>query len=71
MKETPQNTITYFNIKNNLREYNKILKRWIYHAKADFYNETFDNCKYDSKKTWQKIKEVIKSESNTNLPENM
>ena len=54
-----------------MKEYNKILKRLIYHAKADFYNKTFDNCKNDSKKTWQKIKEVIKSESNTNLPEYM
>ena len=52
---TPEYTL----MKMTLSNYNTILKKLIRVAKASFYHSKFDQCKHDTKKTWQSINEVL------------
>ena len=59
----------YANTKLNLKTYNTILKQTIRHAKFIFYNNQFNKCKNDTKKTWATIKEVINKRDSRSFPE--
>ena len=45
LKQTSPVTLEFWNIKHNLKEYNKILKRSIHQAKVQYYNHKFNSCK--------------------------
>ena len=59
VKQTPQNTVNYFNLKQNLAVYNKILKRLIKDAKIQFYSSKFNKYRSDSKMTWNTINDIL------------
>ena len=59
LKRTPPTDITFLNMKHNLSVYNKILKRLIREAKAEFYNNKFKKCHSDSKETWKTVDSVL------------
>ena len=59
VKGTPNDTMEYLNRRQNLRVYNRILKRLIREAKRNFYYNKFDKYKCDSKKTWSTINEIM------------
>ena len=60
MKQLTPNTIPFLNIKQNLKVYNRILKRSICEAKSSLYYYTkFNQCKSDSQKTWKYINDVL------------
>ena len=59
----------YANTKLNLKTYNTILKQTICHAKFIFYNDQFNKCKSDTKKTWATMKEVINKRDSRSFPE--
>ena len=56
-------------MKHNLSVYNKILKRLIREAKAEFYNNKFKKCHSDSKETWKTVNSVLNKTKKVNLPE--
>ena len=55
-----QTSNEFYEMKQNLRVYNRIPKRSIREAKALFYNNKFNQLKGDSKKTWSTINDIIK-----------
>ena len=69
LKRTPPTDITFLNMKHNLSVYNKILKRLIREAKAEFYNNKFKKCHSDSKETWKTVNSVLNKTKKDNLPE--
>ena len=71
LKQTLPNTLNYQNIKNNLTTYNRILKKLIRAAKANYYHSKFEQCKSDPKKTWQNINEVINRSHSKNIPDHL
>ena len=58
------NTPEYFNLKNNLRVFNGILKRTIREAKITYFNQLFHKYRSDIKMTWKTISEIICKSSN-------
>ena len=69
LKCMSKNSPFYANTKLNLKTYNTILKQTIRHAKFIFYNNQFNKCKNDTKKTWATIKEVINKRNSRSFPE--
>ena len=69
LKESPRNSINFFNIKYNLTVYNRILKRSIREAKRNYYNSKFEKYKNDSKNTWATINNVLNKPSSKPFPE--
>ena len=63
LKNTNIDTPEYSTIKHNLKVYNNILRRLIRNAKATFFNSQFDKYKYDTKRTWDTIKDILHSPS--------
>ena len=59
MKLCPHNTLEYIHMKQNLKTYNKILKRLIKEANINYYKVKFDKYHSDPKNTWSIINEVI------------
>ena len=49
----------YLDTKNNLDNFKKILKRSIRIAKKEYYFKIFDQCKFDIKKTWSHVNQII------------
>ena len=68
MKKTPRHLAGFWDIKQNLIVYNRILKRSIRETKRNHYNNKFDQCKGDSKKTWNIINNVINEQQKVFLP---
>ena len=66
LKCMSKNSPFYANTKLILKTYNTILKQTIHHAK---YNNQFNKCKNDTKKTWATIKEVINKRNSRSFPE--
>ena len=56
----PRNSATYNEIKTNLRTYNSILKKSIRRAKANYYENQFEQNKNDIKRTWGIINQILK-----------
>ena len=71
MKQTNPTSDDYNIIKHNLKVYNRILKRSIRNAKALFYQNKFNNCNNDSRKSWNIINEILNRSNLKQLPEYM
>ena len=69
LKNTNFDTPEYSTIKHNLKVYNNILRRLIRNAKATFFNSQFDKYKYDTKRTWDTIKDNLHSPSSKKPPD--
>ena len=69
LKTTLPNTETFRVKKENLKIYNKLLKKVIKDAKIHYYRTHFEQCKNDSKKTWKVIKNVLHKSKSDNLPD--
>jgi hypothetical protein len=69
LKRLPPNSIEYFNCKQNLSTFNRILKRSIRDAKRIHFHRKFEDCKNDTKKTWTTINEVINRSESKGIPE--
>lgn len=70
LKMTNQNTEEYITLKSNLKQYNKFLKKCIRLLKYKHYENSFNKCKKDSRKTWKKIKDILnKDNDKTPIPE--
>ena len=57
--KTPSTLPLYHTLKNNLKTYNKILKKLIREAKKTYYSACFNKFKNNINKTWCTIKEVL------------
>ena len=66
MKKTDINDTAYNLKKQNLQNYNCILKKCIRNAKRIYYFSCFDKFKNDIKKTWQTIKNITSRNSKSN-----
>ena len=70
LKKVSQTSNEFYEMKQNLRVYNRILKRSIREAKALYYKNKFNQFKGDSKKTWSTKNDIIKrSDSKQLLPD--
>ena len=72
IKQTEINGANYDTLKVNLSSYNRLLKKLIRQAKANYYQNSFTQVKNDHKETWKLINKILyrgsKAES---LPEYM
>ena len=68
VKCIPTTDILYETLTLNLRTYNRILKQMIRTAKKQYFKSVFNKYKYNMKKTWDTIKEVLDSSSSTKFP---
>lgn len=64
MIKTPKDTVMHLTLKNNLVNYNKILKKLIKDARKAYYESCFSKFKHDVRKTWDTIKTVINKTGN-------
>ena len=70
MKKINVESREYNIVRSNLRTYNGILRRSIQIAKREYYRKRFEKYKYDIKKTWCTIKELINRKSpKSNFPD--
>ena len=69
LKSTAAHSGEFVRIKNDLRTYNRILKRTIRQAKLNFYNTVFEKCKTNPKETWKTINGIIKRKESTKFPD--
>ena len=70
MKKTNVESREYNIVRSNLPTYNGILRRSIQIAKREYYRKRFEKYKYDIKKTWCTIKELINRKSpKSNFPD--
>ena len=69
MKQAALGSNEFNTLKTNLNTYNKILKRTIRSAKTLFYEQTFNSCRDDVKKTWKNINSILnRGKQDNNLP---
>ena len=59
LKQTPTDHPSYSTLKQNLKCYNRILRKSIQQAKNDYYNNIFNQFRSDIKKTWKTISELL------------
>ena len=72
LKETPSDSIEYEHRKNNVRNYNIILRRSIFIAKNNFYHSQFQKYIFNIKSTWSVIRNILnKNKSKSSLPDEM
>ena len=70
LKATPTDSTQHDNILTNYRTYTKILRQSINLAKKKYYLSCFDKFKYDMKKTWSVINDVLnKNKSKKSFPD--
>lgn len=66
----PNDSIEKYNIKINIRTYNRIIRKCLRISKRDYYADLFEKHKNDSRKTWRVINKVLgKQKSNSNFPD--
>ena len=58
MKQVLRDTPDYYQLKQNLATYNKILKRTIRNAKTKYYYSKLHKCGSDTRKTWNTINRI-------------
>ena len=58
--QTPE----YSELSNNLRIYNSILKKNIRLAKSEYYTKKFDEYKFNIRRTWSTINDVLNKNKN-------
>ena len=59
LRKTNKSTTRYQELKQQLRVYNKILKKTIRESKFSYYNRRFEIDKSNTRKTWSTINEII------------
>ena len=59
LNSTRKGTPLFDKLKTNLHTYNSILNKTKREAKSNYYKQKFDENKYDNRKTWDTIREVI------------
>ena len=69
MKQALRDTPDYYQLKQNLATYNKILKRTIRNAKTKYYYSKFHKCGSDTRKTWKTINSVLNRSQSNKFPE--
>ena len=70
LKDTPNNSTAYLNLRLNVRTYNKILNTSINKAKSSYYHRCFENAKNDMKRQWSTINEILhKQTKKTKFPD--
>jgi hypothetical protein len=69
LNSTRKGTPLFDKLKTNLHTYNSILNKTKREAKTTYYKKKFDENKFDNRKTWDTIREVInKPNSKSQLP---
>ena len=68
LKSTSEQNPQYNTLRENLKTYNKILKKSIQTAKKLYYAKRFDDFKYDIKNTWNTINDIINRKNNKSNP---
>ena len=71
MKKTKKNDPSYNNKQNNLKNYNKILRRNINAAKNNYSKQKLEECKNDMKNTWKFINKIISNKNTKRFSEYM
>jgi hypothetical protein len=71
MKSLSPESISCVHAKQNLKVYNRILKRSIREAKTLYYYRKFENSRSNSRETWNTINNVLHKKKGTQLPEYM
>ena len=70
LKLTSSQSPEYWTLKTNFSTYNKILKKSIRLAKASYYENIFNLCRGDMRKTWRNINSVMnRNASNEGVPD--
>ena len=64
-KQCRVGTEVYNILKTNLHTFNRILKRSISPAKNVYYNYVFKQYKFNIRKTWGDIKDILNKKNNT------
>ena len=64
LKKTDVQTPEYSELSNNLRIYNSILKKNIRLAKSEYYTKKFDEYKFNIRRTWSTINDVLNKNKN-------
>ena len=59
LKSLPYLSDEYANKKTNLLNYSKLVQKTIRRAKFSYHNDLFSKFKFDSKKTWQHINDIL------------
>ena len=71
LKQTSQFNYQFFQLKQNLKVYNKILKRIIREAKLTYYNLQFRSCQSDPRKKWDDIRSLLNDSKSKGFPDYM
>ena len=71
LKQSSQFNYQFFQLKHNLKVYNKILKRIIREAKLTYYNLQFKSCQSDPRKTWDNIRSLLNNSKSKGFPDYM
>ena len=71
LKKTKKNDPTYNFKQNNLKNYNKLLRKMINTAKNKYSKTKLENCKNDMKTTWKFINTLISNKNNKRFSEYM
>ena len=58
-RRATKDTFLYFDLKIKLASYNKLLKKTMREAKCSYYNQEFENNKYNIRRIWGTINEII------------
>lgn len=70
LKCLPHSSNAYETYKTNLTNYSKILQQTIRRAKFSYHKDLFNKFKFDSKKTWQHINDILcRKRVSSELPE--
>ena len=64
-KQCRGGTEVYNTLKTNLHTFDRILKRSILSAKKVYYNNVFNQYKFNIRKTWGAIKDILNTNNNT------
>ena len=67
LKSTPHNSHLYEQRLTNFKTYCKILKKMINTAKKLHYEKTFNKFKFDMKKTWSTINDILNNKRKRNV----
>ena len=69
MRILPPGSVLFMEAKQNLKVYNRILKRSIRAAKISFYTKKFDFARSNSRETWNIINKVLNRSKANQFPE--
>ena len=71
LKKTKKNDPSYNSKQNNLKNYNKLLRKLINNAKNNYSKHKLEECKSDIKSTWKFINSLISNKNKKSISEYM